>query len=225
MPGHWTNWSNIPPYEYKWCSFDGFTLVFSFHPGATPPPYFNYVKNSNFNSTTQESVISEAKHIQRTFGRPPDATIVDSSLWDAANWWEKDGLPQNWSTPHQEVSHWAEYTIPKFLDFVQDAVPSSHVAFRSPPPVFKSCDAPKFMWMCVGHEIVEEMCRCIQKNLNPTTHLLYGKYPLIDYHNIVETEGKTLGDPLRDLYMDDAHPGMKLAKLYMAAVLKWVSGL
>lgn len=217
MPDHMEAWAAIPDVKTKWCTFDGFTLVFSFHPGASPPPYYDYYV---FQSTTPEIVRSEATLIAKTFGKPPDATVVDSSLWDVANWWKKDGAPQTWAVPHKEISHWSGVTVPAFLKLVQDVVPSSRIAFRSPPPVFKACIAG-FYYMCRGPEITDEMYSNLMQSADNATHQIYGKYDLIDYRAIVLAEHKVLGGPLQALYGDTTHPGGHLAAAFIAAVLKW----
>jgi len=203
---------------FKFCTFNGFTLVFTFHPGATPPPYYDYYK---FETTTQHIVQTSLLQIQHMFGKLPDATVIDSSLWDVANWWKKNGAPTNWPVPTKEISQWSSYTVPTFLDFVQATIPSTHVAFRTAPPVFPSCQ-PGFEYMCRGPEIIEMMYGLMIKATNPTTHLLYNKYTLIDYHQVVLSQHKALGGDLRLLYNDNTPPGRDLSLAYIGAVLNWV---
>jgi len=205
---------------FKFCSFNGFTLAFTFIPGATPPPYYDYY---HFATTTEEIVRTSLLHVQQTFGKLPDATVVDSSLWDVANWWKKSGSPQIWPVPTAAMFHWCSHTVPTFLNFVQATIPSTRLAFRTPPPVFQSCIAG-FEYMCRGPEIIETMYSCLQKNTNTVTHQLYSKFALLDYHAVVLSTHKAMGGqtPLRAWYADTTHPGRDLALWYMQVVLNWV---
>jgi len=214
-------WTQIPDKNTKWCEVDGVTLFFTFHPGATPPPYYDFYV---FDNTTQDIVKSGAKLILQTFGKTPDATIVDSSLWDVANWWTKDGKPQNWVCPHENIRHWSTYTVPRFLKFVQDTVPRSRIAFRSPPPIFNSC-VPGFYYMCKIEGIVEEMYSSLLKSTDNPTHQLYGKYHLLDYRKIALSVANVSGYPVRAYYGDTAHPNGLLSIPYMTAAIKWGKGL
>jgi hypothetical protein len=210
--------------EFKWCSFNGFTLVFTFHPGATPPPYYDYYHFGH--TTTQDIVTSSLLKIQQIFGKTPDATVVDSSLWDVAGWWKKSGSPHSWPIPKAEIHTWCSQTVPQFLNFVQAIMPSSRIAFRTPPPVFESC-AAGYEYTCQGPEIVDQMYSCLSQSTNTATHLLYGVYHLMDYHNIALSTHQSLGPtaPLRSYYVDTIHPGRELSIAYMTAVLTWVQGL
>jgi len=204
--------------SFKYCTFGDLTLVFSMHPGATPPPYsFGYPSFP----TTQAIATKERQRILEMFGKAPDAIVVDSSIWDMATWWTQDGSPGPvrppalsnlaipkeptgppwpWSFPHAHISNWCHTTIPHFLDFVQETFPQSQVALRTPPTVSNVCHAG-YYHMCQGDEIVDEMYQCLAKD----THngfidgFLYGsshsKYHVIDYHAIAEARGLALVDP------------------------------
>lgn len=207
-----------------YCFSDGMTLVFSFHPGATPPPYFHYFDSHPLADSMPQDIFRwSLEHIQGTFGKRPDAIVVDSSLWDLANWWTATGSPgQHWDVPHAKISNWCHATVPKFLEFLHETSPGTHIAFRSPAPVQKSG------WegfLCRGPEVMDEMYSCLLKSVDMVNHQLYGKYSIIDYMKAALAEHKVLGGALKDWFRDDIHPGRELALAYMAVALAWAKGL
>lgn len=212
-------------YRHFYCTFDGLTLVYTFHPGATAPPYYNDGLGNDYNEgygsvTTHSIVKSKLLEMKHKFGKLPDATIVDSDIWDVASWWQRRGEPDDWHAPHKLISEWRQVTIPSFLDFVQDANPHGRVALRSPPPVF---DTRWRDWTRNLHETIEEMSTMLTKSTNEAGLLTPTKYPLIDYHQVTLSEGKALGGPLHKWYMDDLHPGKEIGLALMGAALKWAN--
>jgi len=206
------------------CFFDGLTVAFSFHPGATPPPYFHYFDPDPLADAMPQDIFRNGlQHIQWTFGKRPDAIIVDSSLWDLANWWTNTGSPgQHWDVPHAKINNWCHATVPEFLEFVHETSPSSHIAFRSPAPVQKSG------WegfLCRGPEVMSEMYSCLLKSVDGVNHELYGKYGMIDYMKAALDKHKVLGGALKDWFRDEIHPGRELALAYMGVALAWAKGL
>jgi hypothetical protein len=203
----------------QYCTFSATTLVFTFHPGATPPPYYHYQDLNFDHTTTQDIVRSQSERINNIFLHLPDAIVVDSSLWDVANWWTRDGRPgRNWHASHADIDLWCDTTVPKFLKFVQDTVPHSRVAFRSIPPVFDTCWEG---YLCNATETVDKMNSCLMKSKDAATHQLYGEHALIDWNEVIQSTEKVLPGPLRQLYNDNVHPGPQLSLAYMDAALKW----
>jgi len=214
-------------FRHFFCQFDGLTLVYSFHPGASPPPYYAGTAFGQIYTTAQETMRSRLQEMKLTFGKFPDATIVESSIWDVANWWQNSGERREstkWLTPHKQINTWCHSTIPSFLDSVQKANPHGRIAFRSPPPAF---DNSWRGWTHVIDESTHEMSSCLRKLADDAHPLLVpgGKYTLIDYHHVVESAGKALGGDLRGWYRDDIHPGPELGMAEVSAALKWVKGL
>lgn len=201
---------------FKYCTFDGFTLVFTFHPGASPAPYWDEYQGLR---TSQQRIQDVAKQIQQTFGRGPDAAVVDSSLWDISSWWLHDGKPAPWPYPRLEflIQEWCHRTIPTFLDFVQDLVPHTRIAFRTPFPGAKACH-PHMYFLCNGPAVVHGMTGCLKTSLINTR--LYDKYDLLDVNALALQEAQ--GHPITELYLDDIHPKPALNAAYMSAILKWV---
>lgn len=207
-----------------YCSFNGLTLVFAFHPGATSPPYFDGLGTWKIGG--EALVKLQLQEMVGTFGKPPDAVIVDSSIWDVANWWQRNGKPQNWPFPHGEIWQWSEVTVPTFLSLVSKLMPHSHIAFRSQPQAFAGhYTSGPWLWTQRINDIVEEMYSNLVKHYDHSTALLYGKYPLLDYHYVVQSKHKEWGGDLRRFYNDEIHPGPELSLAYMAVVYKWVQGL
>lgn len=212
------------PNQIFWCALDqSTTLVFTFHPGATPGPYYDlYYKSfgpiaaSTDMLTTTDMLRTRAAQITHAFGKPPDSALVDSSLWDIANWWQKSGRPQDWPVPHQEIVNWCQTTIPNFLTFVKALLPHTRIAYHSPPPAFATTWEP---WTVRIDQIVNEMYSCLVSKMN--SGLLYGKYPFIDFFKIVQAQQLVNGGQMRAMYKDDLHPAPALSLVYMAEVLKW----
>jgi len=205
-----------------YCTFGGLTLLFTFIPGATPPPYYHYHDLNFDHTTTQYIITSESKQIEQIFSKPPDSIVVDSSLWDIANWWTKDGSPsQHWHASPTDISHWCQATVPDLLKFVQFTVPRSRIALRSIPPVFNTCWEG---YLCEVSGAIDEMNKCLLNSQGSTSLQLYDKYSLLDWSDVIHSTEKALGGPLRKLYKDDVHPGPELASAYMDAALKWAMG-
>lgn len=198
----------------KWCAVNGLTIVFSLFPGATPPPYFRGWKSKTL-ATPHSIMAFRLWQIQGTFGKAPDAVIVDSSLWDVANWWQKDGSPQNWPMPDLQIKTWCESTIPAFLMDLQGRLPNSHIALRTIPPVFATRGS-EWAFARRGPEIVSKMNSCLWNQ-----HQLYGKYPLIDYNAAVHSMVTQWGGSMRQWYIDDLHPGPQLGVACVTVALGW----
>lgn len=163
------------------------------------------------------------------FGKSPDATIVDSSLWDVWHWWMKRDFP-DWDVPRAEISHWCHQDIPKLLNFVQKSMPDSHIAFRTPPPRLKTCGDPHYPTYCRPQEIIDEMCSCLWKSTSAAPHLLDDKYPLIDYYKVVQDFYLKHRDVPRwhtmsGLYRDGIHPVREVGLAYVAEAFRWLKSL
>jgi len=222
----------------KACTVDGITMFFTFQPGATPPPPWTFA-DLNFQSTAEEIAKLAAAQMLQTFGGGPDAIVMDSSVWDVAGWWVKDGAPQYWPFPSWRVQEWSDTTVPNFLLFLSKVagVPASHVGFRSAPPMTSHC-AADWYWSCEGGKILDMMYSRITKYVDTATLQLFGKYHFLDYRKIVLSETQVLGGKVvppdcvsaeprcvPSHYIDGVHPGIALTTPYMAAVLGWVKGL
>lgn len=209
-------------FRHCYCQFDNWTLVYSFHPGATPPPYYSGTGFGMITETTDETMRSRLKEMNTTFGKLPDATVVDSSIWDIANWWQRTpSTPRKAGWALESIDHWCHDLIPNFLKSVQDANPHSHVAFRSPPPAFNNQWKG---WSQDLHENLGTMTSCLRKSAGDK-HMLFGKYPFIDYSQVVLSTGNTLGGSLRSWYKDDIHPGPELGVAEVKASLGWVASV
>jgi len=203
--------------DFQYCTFDGVTLVFTFHPGASPPPYWEIYKDTL--RTSQQRIQDAAQTIQRVFGKGPDAAVVDSSVWDLVTLWIHDGRPTPWPYERQEflADKWCSSTIPTFLDFVQDLVPHTRIAFRTPLPGVADCYSIG-PFLCNADRLVNDMNGCLKNSLTNTR--LYGKYDLLDVNAVALQEAH--GQPVASLYSDGVHPTHALYAVYMSTILKWV---
>lgn len=216
------------------CSYNDLVLMYAFHPGATPPPYYDALNHPS-SLTSHDIVNLRLKSIFLNFGRLPDVVIVDSSMWDVANWWGKDGSPKVWPVPAtaglksppgwlassmaKHVDPWCHETVPNFLKFVQTAVPNGVVLSRLPFPVFDDDYQPYAAHL---HETINMMTSCLRKAPNTWT---------LDTPTMVNTAAKRIGgsyltpDILRKLYSDNLHPGPKLSLGILDQITSWVKSL
>jgi hypothetical protein len=201
-----------------YCSAGGFTLVYAFQPGASAPPYWrDYVGTLN----SQQIILQSSQDIPKYFGRPPTAVVVDASLWDVSNWWQKAGMPpEPYPVPQRELSQWCHTDLPQLLSWVSAAYPKSEIAFRTPPPVFPGNG--------YGQSVanVEEMNRCAKDwGYDAMTQKVFQNYHLIDYHDLVEKFLLHQTGPRLSFYKDVLHPGKELSLEYINTVMTWVRSL
>merc|ERR1719359_54103 len=137
-----------------YCTMAGFTLVYVFQPGATAPPYWkDYVGTQ----TSQQIITQTAKDVVNMFGREPTAIVVDASLWDVSNWWQKHGMPpEPYPVPRADIARWCHTDLSQLLSQVETAFPRTKIAFRTPPPVFTGNSYGQ------SPDIVNEMVKCIR---------------------------------------------------------------
>lgn len=206
------------PFSYlSHCDVGKFTVVYAFHPGASPAPFYaEYAGTASAYDVVQNSV----HDIQLQFGRQPTAVVVDSSLWDVSNWWQKHGKPPDpYPIPTAEIDLWCHRDVPNLLRWVQKNYPHSGVAFRTAPTVFAQNGYGQ------SPLIIDEMVKCIDKQKDPLNRL-YGRFGFVDYHHFVdEVLQHSTGAPIPTWYKDSLHPGPSLSMMYMNRVLNWVRGL
>jgi len=167
-------------------------------------------------------VRSELHELRQIFGKPPDAIVVNSDHWDVATWWVHMKGPRTWSIPDWRINYWCRETVPHFLDFVQDLVPTAHVALRSPPPCRNDKSRP--MYYAVS-ETIDEMATCLRKSTRRANHLFTSKkskYRFIDWNQIVNRKVQSEGGNLTQWYRDETHPGPELTELEVGPILDWV---
>jgi len=199
--------SSMPFYYYlAHCEVEGVTVAFVFHPGSGTRPYFFLYSQNGGDLTSQQIVSQSVVDVAKTFGRRPTAIVVDSTLWDAASWWQKRGFPLvPFPVPYAEVKQWCQHDLPQFLQHVEASYPSIPIALRTPPQVLGDGGFGQMS------ATVDMMAGCIVGKF-------YGKYTLIDYYALAQP-------PLLSLYDDALHPGAELSLKYANAALAWVRGL
>lgn len=198
------------------CDVGKFTLAYVFHAGASDPPYFSEYGGD---ATTATVVKNSVHDVMLQFGREPSMVLVDASLWDVSNWWEKNGRPKSpYPVPHANIEKWCTKDVPKLLAWVQHVYPRSGVAFRTPPTVFPDNG--------YGQDAanIDAMVKCIAEQKDPLNKL-YGKYGYIDFHDFVDEALQHTPTPMQTYYKDSLHPGPTLSLMYMNKVLNWARGL
>jgi len=203
--------------NFAYCKIGEFVLAYSFHPGASGPPYYpgcDDVLHKPCSQVNSAGLIQQSiAKVVATFGRPPTAIVLDSSLWDAAAWWIQDGKPpEPYVAPPVRVNKWCSVDLPNLLTAVQFASSTSVVAFRTAPRV-------EFM-EGYGHSMqnIEAMNACFRGQVQ-------GLYKLIDYNAIVEMLLARQGGVASTYFEDAFHPGVLPSVLYIDWVLQWVKTL
>lgn len=206
------------PGNFAWCKIGGLTLAYSFHPGSSGPPYFeacDAVLKTTCMGPTQLIAASVAQ-VTATFGVPPTAIVVDSSLWDAASWYITDGKPpEPYIAPANLVAKWCFQDFPALINAVQMAAPYSKIAFRTAPRV-------EFM-KGYGHSManIDAMNRCFKSS--SLGNLMV--YKMIDYNYIVEMMLARQGGAVANYFEDAFHPGLLPSVIYIDWVLQWVKSI
>jgi hypothetical protein len=149
---------------------------YMFHPGVgyhgdmKPPFWYNMKGSIIAEGGTEMHGITN-----RMFGKAsPEMVVVDSSLWDLSCW----GLIfKSISAPR--IHQWCENDLPNLLNAVSRIFPESRIVFRTAPEVGKIFNdrfpPGRIQWMR----------QCVL-NKSRASGLLYGKYPVIDYYQIVD---------------------------------------
>jgi len=200
-----------------YCTMAAFTIVYVFQPGASAPPYWrDYVGTL----TAQQIVAQSAKDIVVKFGREPTAIVVDSSLWDVSNWWQKASMPiEPYQVPVADIDRWCQTDLPLLLGWIQTNYPRTKIALRTPSPVLGSNTYGQ------SSLIVDAMVKCVRETKTDfLTNKVYGKYNLIDFHKLIQQFLLHQTATPLSFYKDVLHPGPQLSMVYMNAVLEWVRG-
>lgn len=204
-----------------YCNVGGMILAFSFHPGVSGPPYFKACDDVLHGSCSGPvTTVNSATLIQlsvaavvASFGRPPTSIIVDSSLWDVAAWYLRDGSPpEPYVAPIAHINYWCHTSYPTLMHAVQLASPTSKLAFRTAPRV-------EFM-AGYGHSManIDAMNACLRASALTS---LVG-YQVIDYNNLVERLLLQQGGGAAAYYDDAFHPGVLPSMVYIDWALQWV---
>lgn len=197
-----------------YCTLATYTLVYVFQPGASAAPYW---KDFVGTLTSQQIIEQSSKDMVIKFGREPTAVVVDSSLWDVSNWWQKAGMPaEPYQVPAADIHRWCHTDLPALLLKVEQMYPRSRIALRTPPPVLGSNTYGQSI------DIVNAMVSCVRSEADFISNKVYGKYTLIDFNKIVQTFFLHQTGPQLSFYKDVLHPGPQLSVEYMKAVLQWV---
>jgi hypothetical protein len=212
---------NSAPIGYLvYCNVGHFTIAYAFHPGASPPPYSQ--EYNAFLGSTQDIVSRTKNDVMVKFGRAPTAIVVDASLWDVANWWQKVGKPAYpYILPSAYVQQWCNKDVPELLTFVAAVYPNTPIAFRTPPTVFSNPNS-----FGLSPLTVEEMVHCVELHRTAwDANKIYGTFNLLDYHHFVDNTLGTAGGAASQYYRDSLHPGAQLSLTYMNSVLTWVNAV
>jgi len=173
------------PMSYlAFCDVGQFTVAYAFHPGASPPPYAQDY-NPSVMGTTRDIVAKTKNDVIAKFGRAPTAIILDASLWDTANWWQKSGWPPypsyaNGGT-YPYLQQWCNTDVPDLLMYVASLYPSTPIAFRTAPTVFS--DPNSFGLSAI---VIEQMVACVEQHKDAWGNVYGGGFGLIDYHHFVD---------------------------------------
>jgi hypothetical protein len=219
---------NSAPFGYlATCSVGGVTLAYSFHPGASAPPYYVLPGFDPTPLGTTKEILHRSHHdILVKFGREPSAIVVDASLWDIANWWGKIGrppYPYNAELALPYMQQWCNSDVPALLTEVAKVYPNSAIAMRTAPTVLPPEGGIPDV---TGRNpvLIDTMVNCLEHHRNPSG-LVYGRFSLIDYHQFVDGTLQHAGAIASSYYADSLHPGAELSLIYVNNVFNWVKSL
>lgn len=206
------------PFSYlAHCDVGQFTIAYAFHPGASPPPY-NPAYNQALLGSSVDIVSRTKSDVVTKFGREPVAVVVDASLWDVGNWYNKAGSPPYpYAIPDAFMQQWCTKDLPAFLKHVHNVYPNSHVAFRNAPTIFAN---PNSYGLSALE--VEKMVACLELSKD-SFGKLFGSFAYIDFHHMVDVTLQTSGSGASAWYKDSLHPGPQLSLMYINNVLAWVN--
>jgi len=195
------------------CTVGKFTFVYSFHPGSSAPPY-----SDSYNAalgTTKDIVTKTKKDVVEKFGKAPSYIVVDASLWDVSNWWQKLGRPPYpYPVPDPVIQQWCHKDVPALLNFISTTFDGTPIAFRTPPTIFSNPNG-----FGLSALTVELMVNCIEFHKDGWGRIYGGVFGLIDYHHFVDQVLQASGNGASNWYRDALHPGPQLSLMYINAIL------
>lgn len=215
---------NIPGKgDFKARSCDDPTRDTSFMYMLLPGTGYNGSLQAPFFTGFEPSTLPVVNEIAPAFaGARPDLVVVDSSLWDLANWQIVDG---GGDAAHLDVAkhvqEWCARALPTLMGAVAGAFPRSRVVFRTAPATFANCSSKKaFSNGSDGHVCwhpgVDLLHECVMDSLSEGR--LLGRYDVIDYYKIMADLWKTFVP--KKLYRSDGyHPGSFPAIRYFNEIL------
>merc|ERR1719293_412420 len=197
------------------CEIGAFKMAYALNYGVGEPPYWSTTPIKDCWSSGLCSHKSE-DHIKKdlvafsdeAFKGPPTLVLVESSLWDLANWWLRRGKPENSAVPLENITSWCHQGVPEVLGWVRAAFPKSKIAFRTPPTMYAAEYGR-------SPEALETMSHCIKEELR-------GKYDVLDYHAVVD-DMLAEGWSRRALFKDNTHPSKHPALSFLSDVLVYMN--
>jgi len=174
--------------------------------GSLQPPFF-----TGFMPDTQTIVSRIAPAV---IGARPDMVVVDSSLWDLANWQLTKGEEQPFDVA-KRVGKWCAHALPTLLDAVSGAFPNSRVVFRTAPATLANCTTKKEGGVC-WHPGIDLFHECVMNSLSGGK--LFGRHDVIDYYKIMAELWKTHDPVVLYREKDQVHPSTVPALHYFNAI-------
>jgi len=202
-------------------------MGFVFHPGVgyhgdLKPPFYNRTRYGNITSSIigrgQEALF---EHSERMVGeRFPNMVVVDSSLWDLANWASRDGRDE--PSP-KRLQQWCDHDLGRLMYQVQRSYNKSRIVFRTAPITAKPHRVEGVEQF--SEAAIEFMHQCVKAKSR--SGKLFGTFDVIDYHRLVDQlmpknkSGKMMKDATQWL-LDGYHPNKEPARLYINEILRLI---
>jgi len=190
------------------CHRDDIQVEYVHHPGVgyygnLSAPYFGKLHG------TTEDIIKDA--YAATKDQPPDIVVVDSSLWDLANWGSHDKHP----ALKKRISKWCDHDIPLLLQKVENLFGAEKTVFRTAPFVEKDRKIGRhFIW---SKKNIKQMYACLESNI--VGGKLFGRFQVIDFHKMF-ADALELTDNKKAMWMKDGyHTSPMVTKTYADAIL------
>lgn len=191
-----------PPYHY--CMFPGCV------PARGLPPGVHLRSEEHI----KIDAVYFAVRVLKT--RAPTMVVIDSSLWDLANWWNRAGRPQATYVNNSAIEWWCHKGYPQMLQWVLDAFPTSTIVYRTIPTIVATNSSHGR-----SPEAIAQMDACLRSELG-------GKFHAIDYRQIVQSRldaGISPTDIFLKMRKDGVHPDFDTAALYANAAMEYVAGM
>ena len=156
------------------CRFGGLRVAWALQFGVGPPPYWRVPAHVAGSKSSEQFVKHDLVNFaRRALPQAPAVVVVDSSTWDLANLWKRDGMLDNWTLPDHALRDWCDHLLPELLNWTSTAFPTSRVAFRTATTMVRAEPGR-------SPAMMEALTECARQTLPAQD------YSVIDFHGLVD---------------------------------------
>jgi len=180
-----TSYNNI---QYKYCNLHGITVGLFFNVGILDAPYTgqSYYPNGTLCCDLKDSLHDRITKQAAAFrdialdGKDPSLVLMQSHLWDFAH--------PEWRDDEEHWSVWFS-RAKAFVSMVHETFPTSHVVWRTAGPIYPKAERFNATSLAMTDAFVRKAAQEI-------------KVEIIDYHNILTTDGAETENLKKDIHPD-----------------------